>query len=57
MHGIRRTTAVNVAGVPALSMPVPSTGLPVPASLQLVGPWGSEARLLAAAAVVEEATS
>jgi amidase len=57
MHGIRRTTAVNVAGVPALSMPVPSRGLPVPASLQLVGPWGSEARLLAAAAVVEEATS
>ncbi|MGE3835272.1 MAG: amidase [Acidimicrobiia bacterium] len=57
MHGIRRTTAANVAGVPALSMPVPAPGLPVPASLQLVGPWGSEADLLAVAAVVEAAVS
>jgi Asp-tRNA(Asn)/Glu-tRNA(Gln) amidotransferase A subunit family amidase len=56
MHGLRRTTAVNLAGVPALSMPVPSVGLPVPASLQLVGPWGAEADLLGAAARVEAAT-
>jgi amidase len=57
MHGIRRTTAVNVAGVPALSMPVPAPGLPVPASLQLVGPWGAEAELLAVAAHVEAASA
>jgi amidase len=57
MHGIRRTTAANVAGVPALSMPVPAPGLPVAASLQLVGPWGSEADLLAVAFRVEAATA
>jgi amidase len=49
------TLPVNVAGVPAVSLPVPTIGAPVPASLQLVGPWDSEARLLAAAASVEAA--
>lgn len=51
----RCTLPVNLAGVPALSLPVPSsTGLP--ASLQLIGPGDSEDRLLAAGRVVEEAT-
>ncbi len=49
------TLPVNVAGIPAVSIPVPTTGRRVPASLQLVGPWGAEARLLAAAADVERA--
>jgi len=48
----RHTMPVNLAGLPALALPVPSAG-PVPASLQLVGPWGSEAALLAAGAIVE----
>jgi Asp-tRNA(Asn)/Glu-tRNA(Gln) amidotransferase A subunit family amidase len=37
-----------------LSLPVP-TGGPLPASIQLVGPAGSEERLLAWGAHVEEA--
>jgi len=44
--------AVNLAGLPALALPVPSDG-PLPASLQLIGPAGSEERILAAGAVVE----
>ena len=50
----RCTLPVNLAGVPALSLPVP-TGGPLPASIQLVGPAGSEERLLAWGAHVEEA--
>jgi amidase len=48
------TSPVNVAGLPALALPVPSTG-PLPASLQLIGPAMSEDRLLAAGALVERA--
>ena len=50
----RCTLPVNLAGVPALALPVPSGG-PLPASIQLVGPAGSEERLLAMGAWVEEA--
>ena len=50
----RCTLPVNLAGVPALSLPVP-TGGPLPASIQLVGPAGSEERLLAMGARLEEA--
>ena len=52
----RCTLPVNFAGVPALSIPVPVAG-PIPASLQLVGPWGAEPMLLAAGLVVEEAVA
>jgi amidase len=48
------TSPVNVAGVPSLAMPVPADG-PLPASIQLIGPAGSEDRLLAAGAVLEAA--
>jgi len=48
----RCTLAVNLAGVPALSIPVPSGG-PLPASLQLIGPWNAEDRLLAAGLTAE----
>lgn len=48
------TSPVNVAGLPALAMPVPARG-PLPASLQLIGPAGGEERLLAAGAVLEGA--
>ena len=50
----RCTLPVNLAGVPALSLPVP-TGGPLPASLQLIGPAMSEERLLAAGALLESA--
>jgi amidase len=46
------TSAVNLAGVPALALPVPSGG-PLPASIQLIGPAGAEDRLLAAGAALE----
>ncbi|HUY64248.1 MAG TPA: amidase [Acidimicrobiales bacterium] len=52
----RCTLPVNLAGVPALALPVPSGG-PLPASVQLVGPSGSEERLLGAGAVLEAAVS
>jgi amidase len=48
------TSPVNVAGLPAAALPVPIGG-PLPASIQLIGKEGSEERLLAAAALVEQA--
>lgn len=48
------TSAVNLAGAPALVLPVPSGGL-LPASIQLIGPVGAEDRLLAAGAALEQA--
>jgi Asp-tRNA(Asn)/Glu-tRNA(Gln) amidotransferase A subunit family amidase len=45
---------VNLAGFPALALPVPSTHR-LSASLQLIGPPGSEALLLATGAVIEAA--
>ena len=48
--------AVNLAGHPALALPVPAGG-PLPASLQLIGPDDSEDRLLAAGRVVERAVA
>ena len=52
----RCTLPVNLAGVPALSLPVPTAG-PLPASLQLIGPAGSEERILAAGARIEAAVA
>jgi len=50
------TTPANLAGLPALALPVPSpTGLP--ASLQLIGPPGSEEQLIALGRVIEAALS
>lgn len=48
--------AVNLAGHPALALPVPTDG-PLPASLQLVGPDHSEDRLLLAGAIIEGAVA
>ena len=52
----RCTLPVNLAGVPALSLPVPAGGA-LPASIQLIGPAHSEERLLAAGAVLEAAVA
>lgn len=46
--------AINLAGFPAISIPVPSGGL-LPASVQLVAPDHHEPRLLATAALIEAA--
>lgn len=56
MYTIRQTHPVNLAGVPALALPVP-TGDTLPASLQLMGPPGSEELLLATGLVLEAATA
>lgn len=53
MMKLRATVPVNVAGVPAISLPVPAD--PLAASLQLVGPPGAEERLVALARRVEAA--
>jgi amidase len=54
MGGLRLTGPWNLAGVPALALPVPAAG-PGPASLQLVGPAGTEDLLLATGAALEAA--
>ena len=46
--------AINLAGHPALALPVPAAG-PLPASMQLVGPDASEALLLATGQRIEAA--
>ena len=52
----RCTLPVNLAGIPALSLPVPTEGH-LPASLQLVAPRNNEEMLVAAGLVVEAASS
>jgi Asp-tRNA(Asn)/Glu-tRNA(Gln) amidotransferase A subunit family amidase len=53
---LQNTQAVNFAGVPALAIPVPIRHQSVPVtSLQLVGPTRSEAELLNAGRLVENA--
>lgn len=54
-NGTQATLPVNFAGLPALSVPVPTAGFP--ASLQLVGPLGGEELLVAAGALIESAVS
>jgi aspartyl-tRNA(Asn)/glutamyl-tRNA(Gln) amidotransferase subunit A len=49
---LRQTQLFNLTGHPAISLPVVSTGLPV--GLQIVGPFGNTARLLAIAAACEK---
>jgi len=52
------TAPVNLAGAPAVAIPVPAPGGPgLPASLQLIGPQQAEERLLALAARVEAAVA
>ena len=53
-HYTTLTNPVNLAGFPALALPVPSANR-LPAGLQLIGPPGSEALLLATGAVIERA--
>jgi amidase len=52
------TAPINAAGVPALALPIPARGAaPIPANIQLIGPLGSEERLLAAGARLEAAVA
>ena len=49
------TMPVNLAGLPALALPVPRGPAGLPASLQLIGPPGGEERLIALGRVIEAA--
>jgi amidase len=49
------TMPANLAGLPALALPVPGGPDGLPASLQLIGPPGGEERLLALGRVIEAA--
>ena len=49
------TMPVNLAGLPALALPVPGGPAGLPASLQLIGPPGSEEQLVGLGRVVETA--
>jgi Asp-tRNA(Asn)/Glu-tRNA(Gln) amidotransferase A subunit family amidase len=56
MLKVQNTVAVNFAGNPALAVPIPLHDADVPVtSLQLIGPWLSEAQLLNAGRLVEAA--
>ena len=51
------TMPANLAGLPALSLPVPGGPAGLPASLQLIGPPGSEEQLLSLGRLIEEAVT
>jgi amidase len=51
---VQLTAPVNLAGLPALALPIPADHR-LPASLQLVGPSGGEESLLATGALIESA--
>jgi aspartyl-tRNA(Asn)/glutamyl-tRNA(Gln) amidotransferase subunit A len=53
---VRLGGIANLTGVPALSLPCGFTRSGLPIGLQLLAPWGEDARLLDAAALLEEAT-
>jgi Asp-tRNA(Asn)/Glu-tRNA(Gln) amidotransferase A subunit family amidase len=53
---VRLGGVANLAGVPALSLPCGFTSSRLPIGLQLLAPWGEEARLLDAAQLLEQAT-
>ena len=53
----RHTGPFNLAGTPALALPVPIAGGHLPASLQLVGPLGGEELVVATGRVVEAAVA
>jgi Asp-tRNA(Asn)/Glu-tRNA(Gln) amidotransferase A subunit family amidase len=53
---IRQAIVANLAGIPGISVPAGLSGGGLPIGLQLLAPWGEEARLLDAARQVEDAT-
>jgi amidase len=51
----RNVSLFNPPGLPCTAQPVPASGMRLPASLQLVGPAGSEELLLPTAQLIEDA--
>ena len=54
---VRQSGFANLTGLPGISVPVGIHSGGLPMGLQLVAPWGEEARLLDAAEHIERATS
>jgi len=54
---VRQSGLGNLAGTPCMNVPVGLSSGGLPIGLQLLGPWGEEARLLDAAEHIEQATS
>ncbi len=54
---LRNTRPVNVWGLPAISVPCAFTNGGLPIGLQIIGPWGDEARVLRVAHAYEQATT
>jgi amidase len=52
---VRHTSPFNLAGLPALALPIPVKSSAIPASMQLVGPPDAESALLETAANIESA--
>ena len=52
---VRHTSPFNLAGLPALALPIPVMSGTIPASMQLVGPPDAESTLLETAAIIESA--
>jgi Asp-tRNA(Asn)/Glu-tRNA(Gln) amidotransferase A subunit family amidase len=50
---VRQSSIANLTGIPGISIPVGLNTSNLPLGLQLLGPWGSEARLLDAAEHIE----
>jgi aspartyl-tRNA(Asn)/glutamyl-tRNA(Gln) amidotransferase subunit A len=50
---VRQSSIANLTGIPGISIPVGLNTSNLPLGLQLLGPWGSEARLLDAAEHME----
>ncbi|MFZ1062844.1 MAG: amidase [Acidimicrobiales bacterium] len=50
---VRQNSLANLTGAPGISIPVGLSAAQLPIGLHLLGPWGSEARLLDAAEHVE----
>jgi len=53
---VRQNSLANLTGAPAISITVGLSDSQMPIGLQLLGPWGSEARLLDAAEHIERAS-
>ena len=53
---VRQASLANLTGVPGVSIPVGLDASQLPVGLQLIGPWGSEARLLDAVEHMERAS-
>lgn len=52
---VRHTSPFNLAGLPALALPIPVRSSTIPASMQLVGPPNAEPALLETASIIESA--